>query len=66
MGVDLCCRDVSMAKHLLYRTEVGAMVKEPRGKAMPQHVRRNPVRAQPGPLGQRLQFQREVLPCERA
>ena len=40
MSIDLCCRDVRMSQKLLYRTQVGAIIKKVGSKGMPERMRR--------------------------
>ena len=41
MSVDLCCRNVRMAKQFLHDAQIGAILKEMAGKRMPHNMRRN-------------------------
>lgn len=40
VGINLCCRNISMAQQHLDHPQVGAMIEQMRGKSMPEHMRR--------------------------
>ena len=55
MGIDLRRRDVGMAEHRLHAAQIGAVIEEMAGEGMPQHMRRQPRRIEPGLQRQRLE-----------
>ena len=38
VGINLGCRDISVAKQLLHRAQIGATIQEMAGEGMPQNV----------------------------
>ena len=41
MGVDLCGRDVGVAKELLHRAQIRAVLQEMAGEGVAEHMRRD-------------------------
>ena len=66
MGVNLCRGDIGMAEHLLYRTQIGAMVQEVAGEGVAQHVRRHLARIEASLDCQILQQLTHAMACQVA
>ncbi len=39
MGIDLRCRDIGMAQHLLHAAQIGAVIEQMAGKSVAQDMR---------------------------
>ena len=61
MRIDLRCRDVGMAQHLLHRTQVRSPFQKMACKAMAKHMRRYSRRVETCFARQRLEFEGEML-----
>ena len=60
----LCCRNICVTQHLLYRPQICAALQQMAGKRMPHDVGGHLVHIKPGKARQLFQQQRKMLTCQ--